>query len=117
MYQELANDVKDLLNEFGGPMTFLNEDLSGGFDDSGNPKSTDPTTSIDGVGVRSTWNALERRDSSILTTDIKILFYAETRPTVGMMVNIDGKKHRVIHNRLVSPYDVDVLYVLQVRAG
>ena len=115
MYQELAEDVKEMLEEFGGPMTFSKEDLSGGLDDSGNPKAIEPTTFIEGVGVRSSFNSIERKDTSILITDVKILFYAETRPTVGMMVVVGGIKHRVIHNRIVSPYDIDVLYVLQVR--
>lgn len=115
MYQELAEDVKEILDEFGGPMTFITKDVSGGFDNSGNPKPIGPDTIIEGVGVKSTFSSNELKNTSILHTDVKILFYATTRPKVGMLVEIDGVMNRVVHNRLVSPYDVDVLYILQVR--
>ncbi len=113
-YKELGVIATDLLNEFGQLITITRKtdelyDLTTG----GNQQAIQAYT---GYGCAFYYSSHEIDGSSILTGDMVVLLEnITTTPEIGDMVTVNDADMRVISVECLSPTNINLLYMLQVR--
>lgn len=76
----------------------------------------EPDKTFPAVGVRTDYKSGEIDGTVILNGDVRIVFTAEAELSVGDMVNIDGKQHRIVKPNPVKPATLLICYRAQLRA-
>lgn len=114
-YIRARGTAKKLIRQFGQPLTLRTEDVSGGYDENGDPVVPSPSSEVSGNGVKLNYTLSEMDNSSIKSGDAKLLFSTEGKPEIGMLVDIDGETWRVVKPNPLQPAGITILYSMQVR--
>ncbi|NUU68428.1 hypothetical protein HQN64_20290 [Enterobacteriaceae bacterium BIT-l23] len=75
-----------------------------------------PETPYTATGVRTDYQPGEIDGTVIKSGDVRIVFTAEQEISVGDLVEIDGKRHRVVAPNPVKPARLVICYRAQLRA-
>ncbi|QCT21760.1 hypothetical protein FEM41_19935 [Jejubacter calystegiae] len=75
-----------------------------------------PEAPYTAIGVRTDYQPGEIDGTVIKSGDVRVVFTAEQEISIGDLVEIDGKQHRVVKPNPVKPADLVICYRAQLRA-
>lgn len=122
-YQKDRAKAKKIIEKFGAPCEFIMPDgEDSGYDKTGNiiQNPTNPEQKATGIGVRLEFNLKDFSGSTtnIQHGDCRFVFYCESgKVEVGMIVELNGKKWRVINPGEFTPVDTNIFYDMHLRAA
>lgn len=114
-YADMQDTAQELLEDFGAPVTLIQEgSVGGGYDADGNPQGAVADVTVTGVGAALDYKRDEIDGTVIQSGDCKLL-YKGGAPVIGMFVTLSGIKWRVVTLLLLDPAGILVMYELQLR--
>lgn len=106
-YAELRDDVLELLNEFGNPLTLLRAEDGATYDPKAGTFSGGGTTSVNGVGVLVGYSNKEIDGTTIRATDRKLLFQG-----AALLIGDTYNKWRVLEINNIDPDESGTLLTI-----
>lgn len=110
----MQSTALNLLTKYGRSVT-LTRVTEGTY----NPETSDTgvsfTTTFSGYGHPSPYSVQELDNELILLTDIKLLFYSTTVPSIGDTASIDNLSYRVMSVQKLNAQGQNIVYILQLR--
>ena len=119
MNAEHAQDALELIDDIAedGLLATLTRQISGSYDPS-TGEATVTTSTQTAYGIRTSWEKRDIDGTLIKSGDLKIILAASgltTAPQVDDTITFDGTAYTIKGVYPVSPADVVIVYVLNVR--
>jgi len=76
----------------------------------------DPDLNFTATGVRTEYKPEEIDGKLILSGDVRVVFTADAELAIGDLVDVDGKRHRIVKPNPVKPAALVLCYRAQLRA-
>ncbi len=116
-YTKLKQLAKKLIAKYGMEIVFTMPSLKRGVYNTGTSLNAGIADVVcSGVGVISDYTINEKRNSSILETDKKIIFQSDSVLKNGMIAIINNVEYIVVDPNPLAPDGNAIVYFAQVRA-
>ncbi|WP_426817672.1 hypothetical protein ACP3TC_04990 [Winslowiella sp. 2C04] len=112
-YLRMRATTKRLLTDNGMAYDVIRK---GGISMVGGKEVHDPDLAFTATGVRTEYKPEEIDGKLILSGDVRVVFTADAELAIGDLVDVDGKRHRIVKPNPVKPGALVLCYRAQLRA-